>query len=73
MNELIALLLTLDNCTGTITTSPDFIYPASVESDIDYGVACYVRVNESIVTGRGLTFEEALAKLTEKIKDKYKI
>lgn len=77
----------IEGCSGRITMERDEIYGVSVQGKCrpgfhsidlcgvapDHGYCVFTSVKDALYTGRGLTPEEALEKLEEKLKAKFKV
>lgn len=82
LQSLLDFCSTIPGCSGRITMERDELYGVEYwkhrnnpedEERTDHGYTAFVSAKDVIYTGRGLTPEEALDKLEEKLKAKFKV
>ena len=71
IQELLDLVQHLKECSGNVSIGRDEFYGVASESEQEHGYVARVFVKGAVYSGRGLTVNEAIEKLGEKLKAKF--
>lgn len=71
--ELIDWLTKVPDCSGNVTVGRDEVYGVHAGADQEHGYVARTIIKGAAYSGRGLTVEESLKNLGEKLKAKIKL